>query len=97
MHFDFALVRHLPGAIVLLAASTVTPFAQQRDRSKIPDEYKWDLTALYPSDDAWRAEKEKVAAEVPKLRAFQGTLGSSAARSAQRRETRTRSSASGTE
>ena len=80
MHFDFALVRHLPGAIVLLAASTVTPFAQQRDRSKIPDEYKWDLTALYPSDDAWRAEKEKVAAEVPKLRAFQGTLGSSAAR-----------------
>jgi oligoendopeptidase F len=80
MHFDFALVRHLPGAIVLLAASTVSPFAQQRDRSKIPDEYKWDLTALYPSDDAWRAEKEKVAAEVPKLRAFQGTLGSSAAR-----------------
>jgi oligoendopeptidase F len=80
MHFDFALVRHLPGAIVLLAASTVTPFAQQRDRSKIPDEYKWDLTALYPSDDAWRAEKEKVAAEVPKLRAFRGTLGSSAAR-----------------
>jgi oligoendopeptidase F len=80
MHFDFALVRHLPGAIVLLAASTVTPFAQQRDRSKIPDEYKWDLTALYPSDDAWLAEKEKVAAEVPKLRAFRGTLGSSAAR-----------------
>ena len=81
MHSDLAFVlRRLPSAIVLFAASTLTSVAQQRDRGKIPDQYKWDLTALYPSDDAWRTEKEKVAAGVPKIREFQGTLGSSAAR-----------------
>ena len=41
MHFDSAfLLRCLPGAMVLLAASTLTSVAQQRDRSKIPYEYK---------------------------------------------------------
>jgi oligoendopeptidase F len=73
---------------MLLAASTlvlqanVLP-AQERDRSKIPSEYKWDLTAIYPSDQAWRAAKEKLAAELPKLRAFQGALSSSASRLAE--------------
>ena len=81
MSLDFAYVlRRWPGAMVLFAASTLTSFAQQRDRTKIPDEYKWDLTALYPSDDAWRAAKDKVAGEVPKIREFQGTLGTSAGR-----------------
>ena len=81
MSLDFAYVlRRWPGAMVLFAASTLTSFAQQRDRTKIPDEYKWDLTALYPSDDAWRAAKDKVAGEVPRMRAFQGTLGTSAER-----------------
>jgi oligoendopeptidase F len=81
MHFDVAIVlRHLPGALVLFAASTLVSQAQERDRSKIPDEYKWDLTALYPSDQAWRTAKEKLTSDMPKLRQFQGTLASSAAR-----------------
>ena len=59
-------------------ASQATPaFSQERDRSKIPDQYKWDLTAIYPSDDAWRAEKDKVVALLPTLREFQGKLASS--------------------
>ena len=49
----------------------------------MPDEYKWDLTAIYPSDQAWRAAKEKLAAELPKLHQFQGTLDSSPARLAE--------------
>jgi len=80
MHFDLAVFRHLPGALVLFAASTILPQAQERDRSKIPDEYKWDLTAVYPSDQAWRTAKDKIAADLPKLRPFQGTLASSASR-----------------
>src|SRR5579862_5610220 len=80
MHFDIAVFRHFPGALILFAASTILPQAQERDRSKVPDEYKWDLTAIYPSDQAWRAAKEKLAADLPKLRPFQGTLASSAAR-----------------
>ena len=72
------ILRHLPGALVLFAASTTISQAQERDRSKVPDEYKWDLTALYPSDQAWRAAKEKLASALPTLRPFQGTLASSA-------------------
>jgi oligoendopeptidase F len=90
MQIDPALVlRHLPGAI-LLAASTIPSAAQERDRSKIADQYKWDLTAIYPSDEAWRAAKEKLAAQLPELHKFQGTLGSSAAKLADALETQSR-------
>jgi oligoendopeptidase F len=84
MYVELATVlRCLPGAVMLLAASTLVLPAQERDRSKIPNEYKWDLTAIYPSDQAWRAAKEKLAAELSKLRAFQGALSSSASRLAE--------------
>ena len=53
---------------------------QERDRAKIPDQFKWNLADLYPSEEAWRAAKDKTVAEIPKLREFKGTLGTSAAR-----------------
>ncbi len=88
MHLDLAIIlRHLPGALMLFAFSTLLSQAQERDRSKTPDEYKWDLTAIYPSDAAWRTAKEKLASELPKLREFQGTLASSASRLAEALET----------
>ena len=77
----------LPSALVLLAASTLVSQAQEHDRSKVPDEYKWDLTAIYPSNEAWRAAKDKLTSELPKLRHFQGTLASSASRLADALET----------
>ena len=77
MQIDLAAM--VSGAIVLFASSTLVAQTQEHDRSKIPDEYKWDLTAIYPSDQAWRAEKEKLTSELPKLRGFQGKLGTSAA------------------
>ena len=91
MHFDLALItRNLPGAMLLFAASTLPSVAQERDRNKIPDEFKWDLTAIYPSDQAWRADKEKLVSELPELRKFQGALGSSASRLADALETQSR-------
>jgi len=80
-------LRCLPGALFLFASSTLISEAQERDRSKIPDEYKWNLTEIYPSDQAWRSAKEKLASQLPKLREFQGTLSSSAARLADALET----------
>ena len=53
--------------------------AQERDRTRIPDRFKWDLTNIYPSDDAWRAAKEKLAAALPTMREFKGQLASSPA------------------
>ena len=58
-------------------AAPVFSAAQQRERNSVPDRYKWDLSQIYPSDQAWRAAKDKLAGELPAIRAFKGTLGSS--------------------
>ena len=39
----------------------------------------WDLTALYRDDAGWRAAKDHLAAELPKVKRYQGHLGDSAA------------------
>ena len=65
---------------LVLAAAAAPASAQQQERSAIADKYKWDLTHLYPSDDAWKAAKDKVAAAIPTLSQYKGTLGASGAR-----------------
>ena len=67
-----------PAQLKTFATTTLPPQTQERDRSKIADEYKWDLTEIYPSDEAWRAAKDKLASQLQQLREFQGQLGSSA-------------------
>jgi len=49
----------------------------ERDRSKIPDKYKWNLADIYPTDAAWRSAKDRLAAEIPKLAESRGRLTSS--------------------
>ena len=39
----------------------------------------WNLTSLYADDAAWDAARQKVLAQLPRLKALQGTLGTSAA------------------
>ena len=64
---------------VAFACLTLSPAAQQtRDRAQVPEKYKWDLTPLYPTDQAWRAAKERAQAAIPSLGQFKGKLGSSA-------------------
>jgi len=62
----------------LSLAATSAGVSQERDRSKIPDRYRWDLTHIYPTDDTWRKAKEQLVAEIPKIENFKGTLGKSA-------------------
>ncbi|NUM79356.1 oligoendopeptidase F [bacterium] len=57
--------------------ATVSAFAQEKDRSKIPDKYKWDLTQIYPSDDAWKSAKEQLVKDLQKIKAYEGTLAQS--------------------
>jgi len=73
-------VRHL-GIVAAAAAATLTlpAAAQERDRAQVADRYKWNLTEIYPSADAWRAAKERVQKELPKIGAFKGKLSSSPA------------------
>jgi oligoendopeptidase F len=61
-------------AVATLSALTV---AQERDRAKIADKYKWNLAEIYPTDAAGRAAKDKFTAEVPSIGAFKGKLASS--------------------
>ena len=72
------MVRRAAVALALIAF-IVPVVAQQRDRASIPDKYKWDLTHIYPSNAVWRAAKEKLEADIPSLRQFKGTLGTSPA------------------
>jgi oligoendopeptidase F len=69
----------LPLVVIAVSALTLSVGAQERDRSKIADKYKWNLADLYPSDAAWRGEKDKLASELPRLRTFKGKLAGSAA------------------
>ena len=62
-------VAFIPVLLTVLVAAAVGVHAivQERERSQVPDRYKWDLTALYPSDEAWRQAKDRVAAQLPGL------------------------------
>jgi oligoendopeptidase F len=66
---------------------TVLMTGQERDRTKIAQEYTWNVAEVYPDDAAWRARKEAVTAELSSVRGFQGKLGSSPARMAEALET----------
>jgi oligoendopeptidase F len=73
------LIPSLALAGLAIAAVSFTGVAQERDRTKIEDKYKWNLGDIYPSESAWRSAKDKLAAEIPSLAAFRGKLTSSAA------------------
>jgi oligoendopeptidase F len=64
-------------AVSAVLALTLSVAAQERDRSTIPDKYKWNLADLFPSDAAWRAAKEAFAAELPSIGKFKARLMSS--------------------
>jgi oligoendopeptidase F len=57
---------------------TTAAVASERDRASIAEKYKWNLTDLYASPDTWRAEKTRIANQLPTLRAYRGRLTSSA-------------------
>ena len=66
------------GVVVLPSVGGV--LAQERDRAKIADKYKWNLAEIYPSDDAWRHAKNQLVGDIPEMQNFQGPLASSPAR-----------------
>ncbi len=51
--------------------------AQIKERSEIPDKYKWDLSVLYENVDAWKQAKDELAVKVEKLDANKGKLNES--------------------
>jgi oligoendopeptidase F len=70
-------MRQVSVIAAFFALAGVLSAGQQRERSSVPDRYKWDLSQIYPSDQAWRTSKDKLAGEISAIRPFKGTLASS--------------------
>jgi oligoendopeptidase F len=47
-------------------------------RTEIPEQYKWDLTAIYPDEEAWEVDFARVSPMLRALAAYEGKLASSA-------------------
>ncbi len=48
-------------------------------RSKVNKSHTWNAESVFPSDTAWEQEVEKIIADIPSVKGFQGRLGESAA------------------
>jgi len=72
--------RHPILAILMtLASFATTPLPAAEPARNTDPANVWDLTLLYKDDAAWRAAKDRFAADLPKLAKCQGHLGDSAA------------------
>ncbi len=47
-------------------------------RSEVPEKFKWALEDIYPSDEAWKADLEKLRGMPEKVEAYKGRLAESA-------------------
>ena len=54
--------------------------AHATERSQVETRFKWDLTALYPSEAAWTRAKDDIAGRIGGISAYQGHLGDSPAK-----------------
>ena len=59
--------------------ASITPVIlnAERERGKIPDKYKWNLTDIFPDDESWREAKTKLLGELPGIEGFRGKLSES--------------------
>ncbi|MDZ7766362.1 MAG: M3 family metallopeptidase [Melioribacteraceae bacterium] len=62
--------------LLFLFLSNVT--AQTKERTEIPEKYKWDLSVLYESVEAWQQAKNQLSEKVEMLDDNKGKLGESA-------------------
>jgi oligoendopeptidase F len=52
-------------------------YVNERERTRIPDKYKWDLNDIYADDDAWEKAKQKFVAEFSQISSCAGKLSES--------------------
>ena len=53
-----------------IAGIIITSTGQERDRSKMPDKYKWNLADIYPSEAAWREARGQIQGRIRANRAI---------------------------
>jgi oligoendopeptidase F len=58
-----------------LSATAQDPTATElRDRQRIPDRFKWDLTHIFPDWTAWQIAYDELESKIAQFAALQGTL-----------------------
>lgn len=65
-------------ALALAAGKPAKPAAAPAAAAPVDPAYMWDLRDLYPSAEAWTAERDSTKTAIEKLDAYKGTLGKSA-------------------
>jgi len=60
--------------VAILALFTSMSVYSQKTREEIPENYKWNLTDLFPSDEAWRSAMKDMSAKLDEVEKFRGTL-----------------------
>lgn len=67
----------IPFLVVALLANFAAAADEVKERADIPAEFKWDLTSMYVSTEAWEADIKKLQDKTPEMVAFKGRLADS--------------------
>jgi oligoendopeptidase F len=70
-------VPHLPLFFSQKQQDSSVDLRKERDRSRIPEKYRWDLSAVYASDTEWGRAKEALKSTIPTLDRHRKAMGSS--------------------
>jgi oligoendopeptidase F len=65
-------------ALFLSIMQSAQAASDARERHEIPDEFKWDLSSIYPDWTAWDADVARMSAETDAFAALKGTIGQGA-------------------
>ena len=61
-------------ALVLPMLVSTAVADEPKERSEVPAQYKWDLSSMYASSEAWDADREKFESMLPEIGEFKGHL-----------------------
>ncbi len=70
--------RNILLSILSLLAASIINIAPVNAQDDAFEPYEWDLTELYPSLEAWEAERQRILQQIDNIEAFRGTLGNDA-------------------
>lgn len=58
----------------MMLFSTTMAVSQMKVRDELPEKYKWNLTDLYATDEAWKTEKDRLQQQMQKVTTYKGKL-----------------------
>ncbi len=61
----------------MLGGASLPALSEVKERSDIPDKYKWDLKPMYASAEAWDADFRQLQEQIPGIAKYSGHLGDS--------------------